>query len=219
MQQQVVLAYSGGLDTSVILKWLINKGYEVTAFIADVGQEEDFLAAQDKALYLGAKQVIIEDCKQEFVSNYIYPSLQTGALYENRYLLGTSLARPLIAKKLVEYAKAHAITHIAHGATGKGNDQVRFELVFMQFMPEVVVIAPWKNPEFLAQFKGRSDLLNYAAKQNIPVTSTLQKPYSIDENLMHCSYEAGIMEDPELTPPANMFKKNAITTRCTRSNF
>lgn len=207
MQQQVVLAYSGGLDTSVILKWLINKGYEVTAFIADVGQEEDFLAAQDKALYLGAKQVIIEDCKQEFVSNYIYPSLQTGALYENRYLLGTSLARPLIAKKLVEYAKAHAITHIAHGATGKGNDQVRFELVFMQFMPEVVVIAPWKNPEFLAQFKGRSDLLNYAAKQNIPVTSTLQKPYSIDENLMHCSYEAGIMEDPELTPPANMFKK------------
>lgn len=207
MQQQVVLAYSGGLDTSVILKWLINKGYEVTAFIADVGQEEDFLAAQDKALYLGAKQVIIEDCKQEFVSDYIYPSLQTGALYENRYLLGTSLARPLIAKKLVEYAKAHAITHIAHGATGKGNDQVRFELVFMQFMPEVVVIAPWKTPEFLAQFKGRSDLLNYAAKQNIPVTSTLQKPYSIDENLMHCSYEAGIMEDPELTPPANMFKK------------
>ena len=207
MQEQVVLAYSGGLDTSVILKWLINKGYEVTAFIADVGQEEDFLAAQDKALYLGAKQVIIEDCKQEFVSDYIYPSLQTGALYENRYLLGTSLARPLIAKKLVEYAKAHAITHIAHGATGKGNDQVRFELVFMQFMPEVVVIAPWKNPEFLAQFKGRSDLLNYAAKQNIPVTSTLQKPYSIDENLMHCSYEAGIMEDPELTPPANMFKK------------
>jgi argininosuccinate synthase len=207
MQQQVVLAYSGGLDTSVILKWLINKGYEVTAFIADVGQEEDFLSAQDKALYLGAKQVIIEDCKQEFVSDYIYPSLQTGALYENRYLLGTSLARPLIAKKLVEYAKAHAITHIAHGATGKGNDQVRFELVFMQFMPEVVVIAPWKNPEFLAQFKGRSDLLNYAAKQNILVTSTLQKPYSIDENLMHCSYEAGIMEDPELTPPANMFKK------------
>ena len=207
MQQQVVLAYSGGLDTSVILKWLINKGYEVTAFIADVGQEEDFNAAQQKALQIGAKTVIIEDCKQEFVSDYIYPSLQTGALYENRYLLGTSLARPLIAKKLVEYAKAHGIQHIAHGATGKGNDQVRFELVFMQFMPEVSVIAPWKNPEFIAQFKGRTDLLNYAAEQNIPVTSSLQKPYSIDENLMHCSYEAGIMEDPELTPPANMFKK------------
>lgn len=207
MQQQVVLAYSGGLDTSVILKWLINKGYEVTAFIADVGQEEDFAAAQKKALQIGAKTVIIEDCKQEFVSDYIYPSLQTGALYENRYLLGTSLARPLIAKKLVEYAKKHGIQHISHGATGKGNDQVRFELVFMQFMPEVIVIAPWKNPEFIAQFKGRTDLLNYAAEQNIPVTSSLQKPYSIDENLMHCSYEAGIMEDPELTPPANMFKK------------
>lgn len=207
MQQQVVLAYSGGLDTSVILKWLINKGYEVTAFIADVGQEEDFNVAQQKALQIGAKTVIIEDCKQEFVSDYIYPSLQTGALYENRYLLGTSLARPLIAKKLVEYAKAHGIKHISHGATGKGNDQVRFELVFMQFMPEVIVIAPWKNPDFIAQFKGRTDLLNYAAEQNIPVTSSLQKPYSIDENLMHCSYEAGIMEDPELTPPANMFKK------------
>lgn len=207
MQQQVVLAYSGGLDTSVILKWLINKGYEVTAFIADVGQEEDFAAAQKKALQIGAKAVIIEDCKQEFVSDYIYPSLQTGALYENRYLLGTSLARPLIAKKLVEYAKKHGIQHISHGATGKGNDQVRFELVFMQFMPEVIVIALWKNPEFIAQFKGRTDLLNYAAEQNIPVTSSLQKPYSIDENLMHCSYEAGIMEDPELTPPANMFKK------------
>lgn len=207
MQQQVILAYSGGLDTSVILKWLINKGYEVTAFIADVGQEEDFAAAQQKALQIGAKTVIIEDCKQEFVSDYIYPSLQTGALYENRYLLGTSLARPLIAKKLVEYAKAHGIQHIAHGATGKGNDQVRFELVFMQFMPEVIVIGPWKNPEFIAQFKGRTDLLNYAAEQNIPVTSSLQKPYSIDENLMHCSYEAGIMEDPELTPPASMFKK------------
>ncbi len=207
MQQQVVLAYSGGLDTSVILKWLINKGYEVTAFIADVGQEEDFAAAQKKALQIGAKTVIIEDCKQEFVSDYIYPSLQTGALYENRYLLGTSLARPLIAKKLVEYAKKHGIQHISHGATGKGNDQVRFELVFMQFMPEVIVIAPWKTPEFIAQFKGRTDLLNYAAEQNIPVTSSLQKPYSIDENLMHCSYEAGIMEDPELMPPANMFKK------------
>ena len=207
MQQQVVLAYSGGLDTSVILKWLINKGYAVTAFIADVGQEEDFIAAQNKALHIGAQKVIIEDCKSEFVSQYIYPSLQTGALYENRYLLGTSLARPLIAKKLVEYAKQNGITHIAHGATGKGNDQVRFELVFMQFMPQVTVIAPWKEPEFLAQFKGRTDLLNYAAQQQIPVTSTLQKPYSIDENLMHCSYEAGIMEDPELTPPSDMFKK------------
>ncbi len=207
MQQQVILAYSGGLDTSVILKWLLNKGYEVTAFIADVGQEEDFAAAKAKALAIGAKTVVIEDCKEEFVNDYIYPSLQSGALYENRYLLGTSLARPLIAKKLVEYAIAHGIKNISHGATGKGNDQIRFELVFMQFMPEVKVIAPWKEPEFLAQFKGRTDLLNYAAEQGIPVTSTLQKPYSVDENLMHTSYEAGILEDPELAPPAEMFKK------------
>lgn len=207
MQQQVILAYSGGLDTSVILKWLLNKGYEVTAFIADVGQEEDFAAAKAKALAIGAKTVVIEDCKEEFVNDYIYPSLQSGALYENRYLLGTSLARPLIAKKLVEYALAHGIKNISHGATGKGNDQIRFELVFMQFMPEVKVIAPWKESEFLAQFKGRTDLLNYAAEQGIPVTSTLQKPYSVDENLMHTSYEAGILEDPELAPPAEMFKK------------
>ena len=207
MQQQVILAYSGGLDTSVILKWLLNKGYEVTAFIADVGQEEDFAAAKVKALAIGAKTVVIKDCKEEFINDYIYPSLQSGALYENRYLLGTSLARPLIAKKLVEYALAHGIKNISHGATGKGNDQIRFELVFMQFMPEVKVIAPWKEPEFLAQFKGRTDLLNYAAEQGIPVTSTLQKPYSVDENLMHTSYEAGILEDPELAPPAEMFKK------------
>lgn len=207
MKKQVVLAYSGGLDTSVILKWLINKGYEVSAFMADVGQEEDFAAAREKALGIGAKEVVIVDCKEEFVTDYIYPSLQTGALYENRYLLGTSLARPLIAKKLVEYALSKNITHIAHGATGKGNDQIRFELVFMQFMPNVTVIAPWKEPEFLQQFQGRTDLLNFAAEQSIPVTSTLQKPYSIDENLMHTSYEAGILEDPLLTPPEDMFKK------------
>jgi argininosuccinate synthase len=207
MQQQVILAYSGGLDTSVILKWLINQDYAVTAFIADVGQEEDFEAAKLKALQLGATNVVIEDCKQEFVTDYIYPALQTGAVYENRYLLGTSLARPLIAKKIAEYALANNIKHIAHGATGKGNDQIRFEVVFMQFIPQVVVIAPWKDPEFLAKFKGRTDLLNYAAEQGIPVTSTLQKPYSIDENLMHTSYEAGILEDPALTPPNDMFKK------------
>ncbi|MFN7094642.1 MAG: argininosuccinate synthase [Burkholderiales bacterium] len=207
MQQHVILAYSGGLDTSVILKWLINKGYVVTAFIADVGQEEDFGAAQAKAMQIGASQVVIENCQQEFVTDYIYPALQAGALYEGRYLLGTALARPLIAKKIVEYAKQHGITHIAHGATGKGNDQIRFELVFMQFLPQVKVIAPWKDAEFLAKFKGRTDLLNYAAEQGIPVTSTLQKPYSIDENLMHTSYEAGVLEDPQLPPPADMFKK------------
>lgn len=219
MKTQVVLAYSGGLDTSVILKWLINKGYEVSAFIADVGQEEDFAAAEQKALAIGAKDVVIVDCKEEFVTDYIYPALQTGALYENRYLLGTSLARPLIAKKLIEYAKSKNITYVSHGATGKGNDQIRFELVFMQFMPNVTIIAPWKDPEFLATFKGRTDLLNFAAENNIPVTSTLQKPYSIDENLMHTSYEAGILEDPMLTPPEDMFKKTVSPQQAPDATF
>lgn len=207
MTQKLLLAYSGGLDTSVILKWLLTKGYEVTAFIADVGQDEDFKQAQEKALAIGAKEVIIADCKEEFVSDYIIPALQTGALYENRYLLGTSLARPLIAKKMANYALKHNIKYVAHGATGKGNDQIRFELVFLQFIPDVTIIAPWKEAEFLEKFTGRTDLLNYAKDNNIPVTSTLAKPYSIDENLMHTSYEAGILEDPELTPPEDMYKK------------
>lgn len=207
MTQKLLLAYSGGLDTSVILKWLLTKGYEVTAFIADVGQDEDFKQAQEKALAIGAKEVIIADCKEEFVSDYIIPALQTGALYENRYLLGTSLARPLIAKKMADYALTHNIKYLAHGATGKGNDQIRFELVFLQFIPDVTIIAPWKEAEFLEKFTGRTDLLSYAKDNNIPVTSTLAKPYSIDENLMHTSYEAGILEDPELTPPDDMYKK------------
>lgn len=207
MQQKVILAYSGGLDTSVILKWLINKGYIVTAFIADVGQDEDFAQVRAKAIQIGAADVVIENIQAEFVSDYIFPALQSGALYEGRYLLGTALARPLIARRIAAYAKAHAITHIAHGATGKGNDQIRFELVFMQFMPQVTIIAPWRDAEFLSQFNGRTDLLNYAAQHEIPVSSSLQKPYSIDENLMHTSYEAGILEDPQATPPGYMFKK------------
>ncbi|MDD3266410.1 MAG: argininosuccinate synthase [Burkholderiales bacterium] len=207
MKTPIVLAYSGGLDTSVILKWLINKDYEVYAFVADVGQEEDFISVKKKALAIGAKEVVVIDCKEEFVTDYIYPSLQTGALYENRYLLGTSLARPLIAKKLIEYAKDKNITHVSHGATGKGNDQIRFELVFMQFMPNVKIIAPWKITEFLETFKGRTDLLNFASNNGIPVSSTLQKPYSIDENLMHTSYEAGILEDPMLIPTEDMYRR------------
>lgn len=207
MKEKLILAYSGGLDTSVILKWLINKGFEVTAFIADVGQNEDFEYAKQKALKIGASEVIVVDCKTEFITDYIYPSLQAGAMYEGRYLLGTSLARPLIAKKIVEYAIANKINYVSHGATGKGNDQIRFELVFLQFMKNVHVIAPWKDKSFINQFKGRTDLLNYAKENDIPVTSTLKKPYSIDENLMHSSYEAGILEDPMATPPAEMFLK------------
>lgn len=219
MKTEVLLAYSGGLDTSVILKWLINKGYDVTAFMADVGQDENFAAAKSKALKIGAKEVMIEDYKEEFVRDYIYPALQTGALYENRYLLGTSLARPLIAKKMIEYAAKKNITHVAHGATGKGNDQVRFELVFMQFMPEVTIIAPWKDKEFIAKFQGRTDLLGFAANEGIPVTSTLQKPYSVDENLMHTSFEAGILEDPALQPAEEMYKKTNSPQLAPDKNF
>lgn len=207
MQKKLVLAYSGGLDTSVILKWLINQDYAVTAFIADVGQDEDFDAIRAKALNIGATKVMVSDCKEALLKEYIFPCLQSGALYEGRYLLGTSLARPLIAKRILSYAKQEGITCLAHGATGKGNDQVRFELTFMQFMPEINIIAPWKNPEFISQFKGRTDLLNYAKAQHIPVSSTLKKPYSIDENLMHTSYEAGILEDTALAPPNELFQK------------
>lgn len=207
MKEKLLLAYSGGLDTSIILKWLINKGFEVTAFIVDVGQEENFELAKNKALLIGAKDVVIADCKLDFVENYIYPAICANAIFEGRYLLGTSLARPVIAKKMAEYALNNNITYVSHGATGKGNDQIRFELVFLQFIPNVKIIAPWKDKEFLTKFTGRTDLLNYASENNIPVSSTLAKPYSIDENLMHTSFEAGILEDPLQTPPDDMFKK------------
>lgn len=207
MKNRVMLAYSGGLDTSVILKWLIEKNYEVVCFVANVGQEENFYEVEQKALAIGAKQVLIEDCCEEFVESYIFPSIQAHAMYEGRYLLGTSLARPLIAKKLVQAAKKEKISILAHGATGKGNDQVRFELAFLQLMPNAEIVAPWKDPEFLAEFQGRPDLLAYAAKHAIPVTSTIEKPYSIDENLMHTSFEGGLLEDPSQAPPAKMFKK------------
>lgn len=206
-QKKVVLAYSGGLDTSVILKWLINKGYEVVCFIADVGQEEDFEKAKAKALSIGASKVYIEDLKKEFVENFIFQALKANAVYEGKYMLGTSLARPLIAKKQVEIAKLEGTNILAHGATGKGNDQVRFELAYMKLMPDVKIISPWKEPEYLAQFKGRTDMINYAKENNIPITSTLEKPYSMDDNIMHISYEAGILENPKFEPKHDMFKK------------
>lgn len=209
MKKKVMLAYSGGLDTSVILKWLINKGYEVICFIADVGQEEDLHAAEIKALAIGAKKVVIDNLQQEFVEKYIFPALQAHALYEGKYLLGTALARPLIAIKWVEAAKKEGITCFAHGATGKGNDQVRFELTILTHLPQAEIISPWKDPEFLSQFSGRTDLLNYAKENKIPVTSTLEKPYSIDENLMHTSFEGGKLEDPVYTPEEEMFRRTA----------
>ncbi len=206
MKEKVVLAYSGGLDTSCILKWLIDKGYEVVAYIADVGQQEDFEAAKKKALAIGASNVYIEDLKEDFVTKFIFPAIKANAVYEHKYLLGTSLARPLIAKRQIEIAKKENAQYVAHGATGKGNDQVRFELTYYALNPKIKVLAPWKMADFLAQFKGRTDLLNYAKEKGIPVTATHEKPYSSDANLMHISYEAGILEDPKSAPHSDLFE-------------
>ena len=195
--EKIVLAYSGGLDTSVILKWLIDKGYEVIAYIADVGQDDNFPEAREKALSIGASKVYIEDLKEEFVTDYIFPAIKSNAVYESRYLLGTALARPLIAKRQIEIAKIENAGYVSHGATGKGNDQVRFELTYYALNPKIKVFAPWKNREFLDHFKGRTDLLNYAEENGIPVKATLKKPYSEDDNLMHISHEAGILENPK----------------------
>ena len=198
MSEKVVLAYSGGLDTSVILKWLMEKGYEVIAYIADVGQKEDFEKARVKALEIGASKVYVEDLREEFVSDYIYPAFRANAIYESRYLLGTAIARPIIAKRQIEIAELEGATAVSHGATGKGNDQVRFELAYYALKPNVKVIAPWKDKEFLSQFKGRSDMLDYSERHSIPLTVSRSKPYSEDENLLHISHEAGILEDPSL---------------------
>jgi len=206
-KKKIILAYSGGLDTSVILKWLVDKGYEAIAYIADVGQDDDFEAAKKKAISTGASKAYVEDLKDEFVKNYIFRALKANAIYEGRYLLGTSLARPLIARKQIEIARKEGTNLVSHGATGKGNDQVRFELSYYALMPEVEIYSPWKDPEFLGRFKGRTDLLNYAKEHNIPVEATKDKPYSTDDNLMHISYESGILEDPKLAPPEDMFQK------------
>jgi len=207
MKEKVVLAYSGGLDTSVILKWLIEKEYEVIAFVADVGQAENFEECRKKALILGASKVIISDLKREFVENYVLKAIMANAIYEDRYLLGTALARPLIAKKQIEVARLEGANAVAHGATGKGNDQVRFELCYYALMPGVKVISPWKDKEFLEQFKGRTDLLKYASEKKIPVKASIDKPYSEDENLMHISHEAGVLEDPMYTLHKSMLEK------------
>lgn len=206
--EKVVLAYSGGLDTSVILKWLLEKGYDVVAYIADVGQVEDFAKAKEKALKIGASKVYVEDLKEEFVTDYIFTALKGSAVYENRYLLGTSLARPLIAKRHIEIAEKENAAYVSHGATGKGNDQVRFELGYYALKPDIKVIAPWKTQEFLDQFEGRTDLLNYADKHGIEVTASKKSPYSTDSNLMHISFEAGILEDPQTSPLQDMFEKS-----------
>jgi len=205
-KEKVVLAYSGGLDTSVILKWLLDKGYDVVAYIADVGQQEDFEAAKKKALAIGASKVYLEDLKSEFATDFIFPAVKANAIYEGRYMLGTSLARPLIAKRQVEIAKKEGTNIVAHGATGKGNDQVRFELTYLTLMPNAKIIAPWKDKEFLSQFQGRSDMIKYSEKNHIPIKATVKKPYSSDPNIMHISYEAGELEDPKFRPNKDMFE-------------
>lgn len=207
MKEKVVLAYSGGLDTSVILKWLIDKNYDVIAFVADVGQNEDFEECRKKALLLGASKVIISDLKKEFIDNYVIKAIMGNAVYEDRYLLGTALARPLIALKQIETAVAENADTVAHGATGKGNDQVRFELCYYALKPDIKVISPWKDKEFLSTFKGRTDLLRYASENKIPVKADMNKPYSEDDNLMHISHEAGILEDPMYSIQKNMLAK------------
>lgn len=207
--EKIVLAYSGGLDTSVILRWLINRGNEVIAYVADVGQDDDFDAVRMKAEAIGASEVIIDDVRETLVTDYIFPTIQANAIYESRYLLGTAVARPLIAKRMIETAKKTGASVVSHGATGKGNDQVRFELSFYALNPGITVYSPWKDPVFLQEFKGRTDMIRYAEDEKIPVKATLSKPYSEDDNLLHISHEAGILEDPALKPDKSVFTKTS----------
>ncbi|MFC0211087.1 argininosuccinate synthase [Paenibacillus chartarius] len=202
-KQKIVLAYSGGLDTSVILTWL-KETYdaEIITFTADIGQKEELDGLEEKALKTGASKVYIDDLREEFARDFIYPMFQAGALYEGQYLLGTSIARPLIAKRMVEIARAEGATAIAHGATGKGNDQVRFELTAAALAPELEVIAPWRDEVFRESFPGRAEMIAYAEKHGIPVTASAAKPYSTDRNLLHISFESGMLEDPWFDPSA-----------------
>lgn len=206
-KEKVILAYSGGLDTSIILVWLIEKGYDVVAYIADVGQKDNFEEAKEKALQLGASKVYVEDLKKELIVDYIFPAIKANAVYEGRYLLGTAIARPIIAKRHIEIAEKENATTVSHGATGKGNDQVRFELGYYALKPDIKVFAPWKDQEFLNQFKGRPDMLHYAEEKKIPIKQSLKKSYSEDDNLMHISHEAGILEDPANKADASMLTK------------
>jgi argininosuccinate synthase len=194
---KIVVAYSGGLDTSVLLTWLKETySAEIVAFCADVGQEEELDGLDAKALRTGASKCYIDDLREEFARDFIFPMIQAGAIYEGQYFLGTSIARPLIAKRMVEIARAENADAVAHGATGKGNDQVRFELTAAALAPELEVIAPWRQERFREQFPGRAEMIAYAEANNIPVQASAKKPYSMDRNLLHISFESGILEDP-----------------------
>ena len=202
--RKVVLAYSGGLDTSVILKWLIEIfGCEVIAYVADVGQKEELDGLEEKALSTGASKVFIDDVREEFARNFIFPALRANAVYEGTYLLGTSLARPLIARRQIEIAHAEGADAVCHGATGKGNDQVRFEMTYMALDPSIRIISPWKDDRW--RLRSRDAMIEYAAAHGIPVSSTKSKPYSEDRNLLHISHEGGILEDPWVEPPEDVY--------------
>ncbi|WP_022850566.1 argininosuccinate synthase [Limisalsivibrio acetivorans] len=205
-REKVVLAYSGGLDTSVILKWLQLKGYDVVAYVADLGQIDDPEPIREKAMSSGAVDFHCLDLKEEFVKDFVYPSIKFNALYEGRYLLGTSLARPIIAKGMVDVAHKTGAKYLSHGATGKGNDQVRFELSMAALDPELECIVPWRIPEFFNKIKGRKEAMEFAEEHGIPVKATAEQPWSSDDNLMHISFEAGVLEDPAKCPPEEMFE-------------
>ena len=200
---KIVVAYSGGLDTSVIIKWAKETyNAEIVAYCADVGQAEETDGLEQKAINTGASKCIIDDLNEEFARDFIFPMMQANAIYEGTYLLGTSIARPLIGKRLVEVAHAEGADAICHGATGKGNDQVRFELAAYALDPKIKIIAAWRDPNW--HFKARTEMIEYAHKNNIPIHSTAAKPYSMDRNLLHISFEGGILEDPWAAPPEDM---------------
>ena len=204
---KIVLAYSGGLDTSVLLKWIKDTYQaEVVCFAADIGQAEELSGLKQKAVKSGASKIYIDDLREEFASDFVFPMIRAAGIYEAGYLMGTSIARPLIAKRQVEIAVKEKADAIAHGATGKGNDQVRFELTAAALRPGLQVIAPWREERFRAQFTGRQAMMDYCAQHHIPVEATAKKPYSMDRNLLHISFEGGILEDPWNEPPADMFK-------------
>ncbi len=200
--KKIVLAYSGGLDTSVGIRWLKEKYHgEILAFLADLGQEEELESLRERALAIGASKVFLEDLREEFAKDFVFAMLRANALYEGSYLLGTSIARPLIAKRQIEIATQEGADAVAHGATGKGNDQVRFELTYLALKPGIKIIAPWREWDF----KSRRALIDYAEREKIPITATVEKPYSTDRNLLHISFEGGILEDPWVEPPEDMF--------------
>lgn len=209
LKKKVILAYSGGLDTSCILFWLKEKGFQVIAYVANIGQDEDFDAVREKALKIGATKVVVDDLKEVFVISYVWPAMACGLLYEGRYLLGTSIARPCISEGLIKLARTEDANIIAHGATGKGNDQVRFELSCYSLYPDITILAPWREREFYTRFQGRSDLLEYARQNGIPISATPKEPWSTDANLVHVSYESGVLENPATPAPKGLYKMTA----------